>query len=371
MTMHASDTKRGPRARNERPVLAYLDPLTDDRWDRFVGSHPYGWITHTSTWKRIVEESFDHMEGYYPALVGEQSGEIRAALPLFQVKSWLTGRKLVSIPWATIADPLVSCREDFDLLATEARTLALKLGATHLELRALQASSLVQRGDLAEGNHYLHHYLYLDRDLERLQRTFHRSCIQQRIKKSLKSGLSWRFGHQEQDLKILYAMHVKNRKSKCLPPQPYRFFRNVWQRLLPEKRVSLLIAELHGKPVASLLLFKFKERISAEVAHMDEEYRPISPNIYLFWQAILQGVDEGYRIFDFGRTAPDNLSLANFKSRWGTCTADISFFYFPQEKTRELTARYASRYSLVQWLCKHMPEPLLPHLGSFCYRHTG
>lgn len=352
-------------------VTEFIDPSNDDRWDEFVEQHPFGWLSHLSSWKNVVEGSFDHMKGYYPALVDAGNGQIKAALPVFEVDSWLTGRKMVSIPWATLSDPLVLCKEEFDLLAGEVKKLSEQRGAKHVEVRTLHTAPLIREAGTIAQQQYAHHYLNLEQDIDQLRRSFHRTCVQQRIRRALNSKLNLRIGETEDDLKILYSMHMANRKSKCLPPQPYRFFQLLWQTLFPENKISLLIAELSGNPIATLLLFKYKDRVSAEIAHMDENYHNVSPNIYLFWQAMLQGIEEGYKIFDFGRTSPTNQSLLAFKSRWGTTVSDISFFYYPQEMSKDLTVEYHSRYRMLKRICKYAPDFALPYIGKFCYRHTG
>jgi hypothetical protein len=371
--MTTNESKIFPQRRSLESTLAvdFIDPVNDARWDSFVERHPYGWLTHHSSWKKVIERSFEHMKGYYPVLVDRHNGEIEAALPVFEVKSWLTGRKLVSIPWATLSDPLVTRREEFDLLVREVEKLMGKLGAKHLEIRSLYTAALIENGTPAEQPRYIHHYLNLDQDLECMKKLFHRSCVQQRIKKALASDLTLKIGENEEDLKSMYALHLQNRNQKNLPPQPYVFFKNMWDILHPEKRISLLTAEYGGKPIASLLLFKFKDRISAEVAHMDENYRSKSPNIFLFWEAIRQAVSEGYKIFDFGRTSPTNQSLITFKSRWNTNMSDITFYYYPVEKSPELATTYSYQYNMIKLICKYTPDFVQPYIGSFCYRHTG
>jgi hypothetical protein len=352
-------------------VTEFINPASDTRWDSFVESHPYGWLTHLSSWQRILEASFSHMQGYYPALVHPGTGEIRAALPIFEVRSWLTGRKLVSIPWATFSDPLVTSREDFDLLAREVQKLREKLGADHVEIRALHTSGLLDEGEPVNRPNFKHHYLRLHQDINGLMGSFHRSCVQQRIKRAQDCGLTLRIGDSIEQVKIMYAMHLKNRKSKGLPPQPFLLYQNIWKILYPQKKVSLFIAEYRGEPIATLLLFKFKDRVSAEVAQIDENFRSMSPNIFLFWEAIKQAVQEGYQIFDFGRTSPSNQTLVDFKSRWGTNVSDIYFFYNPIEKTQGLVDTYSQRYRFINMVCKYTPEFVQPYIGQFCYRHTG
>jgi serine/alanine adding enzyme len=373
MTMHARLTLPERDLTRDALVTEFIDPINDARWDRFVRNHPFGWLTHLSSWKKVLESSFSHMKGYYPALVDPYSSEIRAALPVFEVKSWLTGRRMVSIPWATLSDPLVTCREEFALLSAEVQELSKRLGAGHVEIRTLHTTSLVQDGRVQERPHYIHHYLNLDSnlDLDDLMKSFHRTCVQQRIRRAQSRNIALRIGDSEEDLRILYAFHLKNRRKNSLPPQPYLFFKNIWETLLPEQRISLLIAEHDGQPIAVLLLFKFKDRMSAEVAHMDDNYRNLSPNIFLFWEAILQAVREGYKLFDFGRTAPTNHPLLAFKSRWGTHVSDITTFYYPQKISSKLSVENSFRYKMMKKICKFAPESVMPHFGRFCYRHSG
>ena len=84
-----------------------IDPLNDERWDKFVENHNWGWLCHLAGWKQVLEKSFKHMKGYFLVLLNNRKKHIKAALPVYQVKSWMTGNKLVSIPFATLSDPLV------------------------------------------------------------------------------------------------------------------------------------------------------------------------------------------------------------------------------------------------------------------------
>ena len=81
----------GPLAheRSSLPGAIIIDPVKDPRWDKFVEGHPFGLICHLSGWKQVLEESFPHMKGYYLALLNHDNESIRAALPIFEVKSVL------------------------------------------------------------------------------------------------------------------------------------------------------------------------------------------------------------------------------------------------------------------------------------------
>ena len=134
------------------------------------------------------------MKGYYLTLCDDTNSALQAALPVFEVKSVLMGHRLVSIPFATLCDPLISSNEDANALVQSANDLSRDLGVSHLEIRTLASCSLIQDDRLDCYPFYKHHYISLDAEPEQLQKTFHRTCVQQRIRRAIKSGLSLRPG---------------------------------------------------------------------------------------------------------------------------------------------------------------------------------
>ncbi len=353
-------------------TVEFINPLEDVRWDRFVENHPWGWVCHLSEWKQVLEKSFRHMKGYYPIVLDEETQQIKAGMPVFSVKSWLTGKRLVSIPFATLCDPLIASGEELEPLLDAVLNLSRNIGGRYVEIRSLAASHLIPDDQLGSRQFYKHHYLLLDKDPEQLKKSFHRTCVRQRISRAIDSGLSVRIGDCEADLASFYQLFVKTRKRLCLPPLPYSFFKSLWETFLPTNKISLLLAEKDGLPLASLILFKFRDRVSAEFAASDETFKNLSPNHYLFWEAIKSAHEDGYRIFDFGRTSPDNKSLMDFKRHWGTQVIDLPQHYYPKRIAEELSCEKASRsYRFVKKLCKTAPEFAFERIGGICYRHLG
>ena len=140
------------------PRVQLIDPNQDPRWDRFVGNHPFGWICHLSGWKQVLEKSFKHMKGYYFVLV-DGDNRIKAGLPIYEVKSWLTGNRLISIPFATLCDPLISTNEDMKELLQTAIKLSEKTKSSFIEIRTLSSGSLIHNEKLAKISNYKHHFL--------------------------------------------------------------------------------------------------------------------------------------------------------------------------------------------------------------------
>jgi hypothetical protein len=349
-----------------------IDPAADSRWDKFVAAHPYGWICHLAGWKKVLEDTFPHMRGYYLALQDEDAKAIRAALPVFEVTSWITGTRLVSIPYATLSDPLVSSAEDFETLFESVLALLKQVHASYIQIRSHNSQPLIQDPRIAGTYVYKHHYLPLSDDPERLRKNFHRTCVRQRISRALKSGLTLRTADSESNLRDFYRLYVLSRKHLGLPPQPYAFFRSLWQVFFGSGRVCVLLALKGSEPIAGSILLKFKDRVSVEWMVSNSKYRDLSPNHYLFWQAMKSAWDEGFKIFDFGRTSRHNHPLMDFKTRWDTKIVDLPNYYYPSALSAKLAEPESSqRYRLMSAVCRKTPLCMTIPIGRFCYRHLG
>lgn len=349
-----------------------IDPIKDNRWDQFVYKHPYGWIVHLSGWKKVLEKTFPHMKGHYFVLTGTADGEIKAALPVFEVNSWLLGRRLVSIPFATLCDPLISRDTDIGSLLDKLFDLSRNRKTSVIEIRSLQSPSLIHDSRLTESRIYRHHFIKLDRPIEELKMTLHRKSVRQEIRRAEKNQLALRMAVTESDLQSFYSIYLKARKRLQLPAQPYALFKSLWDEFHKANQMRLLFAEKEGVIISGLIVLTFKDRCSAEYIGTDYTYRDVSPDHFLFWQAIQMAHCEGFKIFDFGRTAAADQSHMIFKSRWGTEVIDLPQYYYPP-KSADLSSNTETslKYRLIRKVCHHAPDALFPYIGNFCYRHMG
>ncbi|MBJ6801313.1 lipid II:glycine glycyltransferase FemX [Geomonas propionica] len=351
--------------------VSIIDPLRNHRWDRFVQQHPYGWITHLSGWKRVLDANFPHMYGYYLVIKDAADG-IKAALPVYSVESWLTGRRLVSIPFATLCDPLVTDAGDMELLSEAVLCLAQCLGISRVEIRTAAAAHLLNRDRFHADCLRKHHSLTLCDDPEQVWQRFHRSCVRQRIARAERCDLHLIRGKRESDLREFYLLHRVTRKRKGLPPHPYLLVKALWQTFGPQGLVELLLCRKGSETVAGLLLFKFKSRVSIEYSAVNALHNDSSPVHFLFWTAIREACLQGYRVLDFGQTSEHNKSLMEFKSHWGAQVTDLPHFLYPNAPPHSSAMGDESMAKkLLQFVCNKAPDTALSYLGDFCYRHLG
>jgi lipid II:glycine glycyltransferase (peptidoglycan interpeptide bridge formation enzyme) len=305
-------------------------------------------------------------------VLNERGTHIRSALPLFEVRSWLTGNRLVSIPFATLCDPLISSSEDFELLMDEALELARALNISRIQVRTLASDEFIQDERLSSTRFYQHHYLSLEPELDKLLKTFDRSCVRQKIARAGKSHLTLRRAETKSDLFKFYQVFCMTQKRLGLPPLPYEFFLALWDAFGQTDNMVVFMAEKDSQVIAGIVLFVFQGRASLEVAGWDEAYLNVCPNHFLYWEAIKYARENGCHIFDFGRTSPNNHGLMKFKKNWGTQVVDLPEYQYPartEEKVVNLDKSF--RYRLVRALCQKAPERAFKRLGQFCYRHLG
>src|SRR3984893_16596959 len=82
-----------------------IDPLADARWDQLVALHPNASIFHTRAWLEVLQRTY----GYRPVVYATTRGtQLEEAVVFCRIEIWLTGRRLVSLPFSDHCQPLAS-----------------------------------------------------------------------------------------------------------------------------------------------------------------------------------------------------------------------------------------------------------------------
>lgn len=348
-----------------------IDPCKDERWDKFVENHPFGWVCHLSGWKKVLENSFPHMKGYYLALIDE-NGEIRAGLPIYEVRSWLTGNRLVSIPFATLSDPLVSTSAELNLLLEAVKNLSSALGIPNVEIRTANSHIMMEHPDFLGEYYFKIHEIDLTPEINEIWKSLHRKAVRQEINMAIKNNLTLKIAKTEEDLISFYELYMITRKRLGLPPHPYNFVKSLWQIFEPSKRLCLYLSIYRNKTISGHIVFRFNGRVSAEFEGWDRRLHKLSANPFLFWEEIKIAKKDGFKVYDFGRTSPKNAKLMRFKKHWGTRVGELPIFYFNHNHRTQISINEDKFiYNIIQQVCRVSPTPILKSIGNFCYKHLG
>src|SRR5579864_4482975 len=94
----------------EANLLYRFEPLSDFRWPHFLQRHPRSSVFHTLEWLEALRRTY----GYEPIAVTTSSprADLTNAMVFCRVDSWLTGRRLVSLPFSDHCDALVDTTTD-------------------------------------------------------------------------------------------------------------------------------------------------------------------------------------------------------------------------------------------------------------------
>ena len=158
-----------------------LDPLSDPRWPEFVRHHPHASSFHTAGWLRALRATY----GYEPVAftTSAPSEGLKNALLFCSVRSWLTGNRLVSLPFSDHCEPLVESREELNLLLRFAEDMGKWQRCKYVEIRPLSSHMTFEDGFQNAETFYLHR-LNLRPCPDVLLGSFHRDSIQRKIRRA-------------------------------------------------------------------------------------------------------------------------------------------------------------------------------------------
>jgi hypothetical protein len=340
-----------------------IDPHTDPRWLDFITQHPQGTIFHHPLWFQILETSYRYTPRCRAIL---EQDKVIGIIPFLEVKSILTGNRGVCMPFSDACAPIVDGEHAGDLVAECSKQLMAEFGWKYAELRGL-----IDHASALPAAHFKYHVIPLQPDPEKLFRTFRRTSVQQTIGKAIRSGVTIERRNDPAAMEELIRLATLNRKKHGLPPQPAKFFWNVYHTLIAPGQGFLLLAHCDGKVVAAGAFLLFKKSIYYKYTGSDEQYLKVRPYHPMAWEAIKWGCENGYENFDFGRSDPDNGGLLEYKRGWGTVESDVQYVRFSLTPVTPGTEKTTGLQKKLEPLMKKMPAPLLELAGRLLYRHLG
>ena len=341
--------------------LQTIDPLLDRRWDQLVASHPQASVFHQRGWLQALANTY----GYKPlVLTNTPAGKpLSNGIVFCEVDSWITGRRLVSLPFADHCEPLLN--EGHDLLEFKQW---MRLESDRGHWRYIEARPVSWNANSGEaGQTFWWHTLSLEPSLDQLFSGLHQSSIQRRIRKAEREGLSYEVGSSSEILDAFYQLLVITRKRHRLLPQPRAWFHNLIAAMEPN--VQIRLARKDDVPIASMLSLRHRNTVVYKYGCSDQRFHNLAGMPFLFWKLIEESKAAGAEQIDFGRTDMDNDGLVAFKDRFGTTRRNITYVRYPEGTTQKGltgTKMFAARR-----LFSMIPNTLLPLAGRALYRHIG
>ena len=307
----ASETRRiteaGPIAVRE------LDSSAHANWDRFVLDHPHGSPFHLTAWKKSIEATFGYTSKYLTAFAGDQ---IRGVLPLFLVANALAGRRLISSPFAVYAGILADSDEARLALLNQAQAIGEKLQVRDIELRNAWEG---QSSGLPRISRYVTFTQQIGPDEEAILESIPRKT-RAAVRKSLKSDLSSRREFSDPTaFEDLYSKNLHRLGTPCFPRRHFSTLLEAFAGMIDIREIRS-----SGKVIAAVLSFYFRDQVLPYYGASDPEYNSLAPNNFMYYDLMRWGGQNGYTVFDFGRSKKIKGSY-DFKSHWGMVERELPY----------------------------------------------
>jgi len=336
------------------------------QWDDYVRFHPNGTPFHLHNWLKTIYDSY-HFETFLYAIKDNQ-GRLTSILPLFLIKSIITGSRIISLPFTDYCGPLCSSREEEkELLIAIKETFGERV--KHIEIR----SKLMDEGSFIRDEFFKGHVLKLGNDPSALFNNFDKKTIRYSIRKAQKADVEIIEENNMQGIEAFYSLNKMTRKKHGVPHQPKYFFENIFKNMFSDNCAFLLLARSNSKVIASGLFFRMNGTIHYKYNASDQEYlNEKRPNHLLTWHAIERGCLEHYDFFDFGRTDPSNSGLMRYKEMWGAQAVDLPYYHYP--KVEGFSCGNTVGSSSVDKLTKiwqKLPDQLVDLVSSSIYKHLA
>lgn len=341
-----------------------LDPLRDPRWEALVRRHPAGSVFHTPGWLEALRRTY----GYEPVTftTSPPGAPLTGGMVFCRVESWLTGRRLVSLPFADHCAPLASAPGELAALCAFLRDECPRQGWKYVEVRPRDAGHPGLAG-LAPGRPFYLHTVDLRPSLDQLFRSFHRDSVQRRIRHAERQGLTCETGRSDALLRTLHRLLVLTRRRHELPSQPFDWFRNLAASL--GDALTVRVASKDGRAVAGMLTLHFGSTAVYKYGGSDAALHHLGGMPLLMWRAIEDARARGAVALDLGRSDLEARGLVAFKEHWGAARSRLCYLRWPEGAPERAAPGWGRR--LGGMVVSRLPAPLLRATGEILYRHMG
>ncbi|MEN6517446.1 MAG: GNAT family N-acetyltransferase [Methanospirillum sp.] len=334
--------------------------VPETEWKLFLEDESEATIYHTPEWKRFLEGTFGYSSRYLFAT--DECGELRGLLPLFHMKSRLTGSRLCSVPFAHECG-ILGDQNGRTALINEALELGQRSGADVLEVRGP-----VENDSFTQANNFDSFILDFPTEPADIFTILCKRKTRAMIKKTEAYGVEVTTSSAKEDLKEFYELNRMTKQKLGVPCHPRKFFENLFSTL--EGHVHLYLARQNGEIIAGGVMESYKNQFLAGYAAADPATYHLYPNYALFWKSITDAYENGYRTYDFGRVHKGNAGLRRFKSNWKTREKALWYSTYPSSKL-PFSGRDTGIYRLSNTVIRRLPTPVYTKFSEMVFPHFG
>jgi Acetyltransferase (GNAT) domain len=298
--------------------MRIINPVQNPGWDFVVALHRDAGCFHTSAWAKVLHKTYNHQPFYLQFSRGRR---LAALIPLMEVRSALTGRRGVCLPFSDVCEPLIFDPEVADAVRDRLVRFARERRWKHLEIRGGKSFQSTP----PSAPKFYGHILDFRHRVEEMANRFD-SQVRRAIRKAERSNVSALVARNRQAVDDFYRLHVQTRRRHGLPPQPASFFLNIYEHIIKPGLGFVVLARRGSRPIAAAVFFRFGKNAVYKYGASDKKFQEFRANNLVMWQGIQLLARTGIEKLHFGRTDFENDGLRRFKLSWDTQEETIDYF---------------------------------------------
>jgi FemAB-related protein (PEP-CTERM system-associated) len=327
-----------------------LTPDYYEAWNNFIHVDPNGSFFHLAEWKDVMEKSFGFQTYYKMEMVGNK---VKAILPLALVNRPIFGPALISSPLCVYGGGLGK----FDALEKEAAHNARNLGVQYLELRG----DTQEEQNMMVSDRFYTFCRELSEDHEENLKAIprkQRAEVRKAIKQNLETTVN-------QDIELFYWLYSTSVRNLGTPVFSKKYLKTLIE--IFGNAVEITTISCQGNPLTSVLSFKYKDQILPYYGGGLPSARDYSAYPYMYWKVMERAVNQGYRIYDFGRSMKGSGAYA-FKKNFGFEPQVLPYHYY-LVKAKEMPDMDPDnpRNKILTSAWKKLPLPIANIMGPVLY----
>src|SRR5215470_3524849 len=201
-----------------------IDPLRDPRWAEMVERHPRASVFHSPGWLEALRRTY----GYEPVAYTTSAprSDLINGLVVCRVRSPLTGRRIVSLPFSDHCEALVDRAEELECLLEFLERETVTEGWRYVELRSVSPLEHHRAAFQAQRVFY-GHTIDVRRETTALFRSFSKTRCQQMIRRAERIQLAYEEGRSVALVRTFYDLFRRTRRRHAVPPPPLTWFETV------------------------------------------------------------------------------------------------------------------------------------------------
>ncbi|EEF62364.1 lipid II:glycine glycyltransferase FemX [Pedosphaera parvula] len=339
-----------------------IDPVRNKNWEDQAGHFPAYSLFHSAAWARVLQKTYAFTPTYF--VKGE--GKVpEAMLPVMEVNSWLTGRRGISLPFTDDCTSLGLNSESVRHLFWEAVRFGKERNWKYLECRGGREWLPEACASLS----FYGHILELKPDEELMFAALDPS-VRRAIRKGRKDGIRVEVSDSLEAVRLFYALLCKTRRKHGLPPQPFKFFENIYDEIISKQMGKVVTAMYGQKPIAAGVYFQANEKGIYKYGASDEAFQHLRGNNLVMWEAIKWHLQHGFKSLHMGRTSIGNEGLRKFKLGWGCEEHQVEYIKYDLRKQKFVQDKDEA-FGWHNTLFRCMPGFLSKVAGALLYKHVA